>query len=81
MRPTLMMTQMWVVQEEVVAGTIDPQRLLEQLIKAMPVVMEIRAASAVLVAAAVLVLLVLMVLVGVRVRNKVEQVGTGLLPT
>ena len=80
MRATILMTQVWVVQEEVEQGTVIPQRLLEQLIKAMPVVMDILEVGVVLVAAVVLLLLVLMVLVEVRARNEVEQVEQVLLP-
>jgi hypothetical protein len=54
--------------------------LLEQLIKAMPVVMHMKVAGAVLVVVVVLLLLVLMVLVAHRVGNKLEQVEPVVLP-
>ena len=53
----------WVAQEEVVQGTVMLTRLLEQLIKAMQVVMDNLLAGVVLVAVVVLVKLVKMAMV------------------
>tara|TARA_R110000765_G_scaffold114073_1_gene206647 strand:- start:334 stop:585 length:252 start_codon:yes stop_codon:yes gene_type:complete len=74
--------QMWVVLGEVKEGTEARVlgSLLEQRIKAMPVVMHMKVAGAVLVVVVVLLLLVVMVLVAHNPRKSVEMVEPVVLP-